>query len=214
MATRPQATVRGIGPFSWRFLLGSALSAAVAAYAFAYLAGIPIPPGIESNHAGRAWLVLHAVTGGIALLIGPWQFATVIRANRPRLHRMMGRCYVAACFVSGSAGMLLAVSSANGPIAQAGFAGLSASWLIATGCALAAALRHDFVSHRRWMIRSFALTCAAITLRIYIPAMLIADIRFASGYPYIAWLCWVPNLIVAEWRWRTNTIATVDSQIK
>lgn len=25
------------------------------------------------------------------------------------------------------------------------------------------------------------------------------DIRSAGGYPYIAWLCWVPNLIAAEW---------------
>lgn len=190
---------RGLGPFSWRFLFGAAVSAAVAGYAFAYLAGIPIPPGIEGNHARRTWFVLHAVSGGIALLIGPWQFSAVIRVARPRLHRIMGRCYVGACLVSGCAGMWLAVNSANGSMTRTGFAMLSAGWLVATGCAFAAALRRDFAAHRRWMIRSFALTCAAIMLRIYIPAMFIADIRFATGYPYVAWLCWMPNLIVAEW---------------
>ena len=49
------------------------------------------------------------------------------------------------------------------------------------------------------MIRSYALTLAAVTLRLYIPAALISGFSFEAAYPAISWLCWVPNLIVAEW---------------
>src|SRR5260370_20371385 len=49
------------------------------------------------------------------------------------------------------------------------------------------------------MIRSYALTLAAVTLRIYLPASQIAGIPFPDAYQTISWLCWVPNLVVAEW---------------
>ena len=48
------------------------------------------------------------------------------------------------------------------------------------------------------MIRSWSLTFAAVTLRIYIPVSVVLGIRFELAYPAIAWLAWVPNLLVAE----------------
>jgi hypothetical protein len=50
------------------------------------------------------------------------------------------------------------------------------------------------------MIRSYSLAFAAVTLRIYLPiAVAVMRIPFDQAYPAIAWLCWVPNLIVTEW---------------
>ena len=49
------------------------------------------------------------------------------------------------------------------------------------------------------MIHNFALTFAAVTLRIYVPAAIVAGVAFATAYPVIAWLCWVPNLLIAAW---------------
>jgi hypothetical protein len=49
------------------------------------------------------------------------------------------------------------------------------------------------------MVRSYALTAAAITLRIYMPLFAVAGIPYAISYPIIAWLCWIANLIFAEW---------------
>jgi hypothetical protein len=48
------------------------------------------------------------------------------------------------------------------------------------------------------MIRNFALTFAAVTLRIYLPASMAAGMEFEMAYRAIAWLCWVPNLVIAE----------------
>jgi hypothetical protein len=49
------------------------------------------------------------------------------------------------------------------------------------------------------MIRSYALTLAAVMLRIYLPLSQVFAIPFEPAYQTIAWLCWVPNLVVAEW---------------
>jgi predicted membrane protein DUF2306 len=54
------------------------------------------------------------------------------------------------------------------------------------------------VTYQRWMTRSFSLAFAAVMLRIYLPVSLIAGIEYADAYPVIAWACWVPNLIVAQ----------------
>lgn len=49
------------------------------------------------------------------------------------------------------------------------------------------------------MIRRYALTFAAVTLRIYLPLSQVAGLPFDPAYQTISWFCWVPNLIVAEW---------------
>ena len=48
------------------------------------------------------------------------------------------------------------------------------------------------------MVRNFALTFAAVMLRLYLPASMVAGGDFGLAYSVIAWLCWVPNVFVAE----------------
>ena len=48
------------------------------------------------------------------------------------------------------------------------------------------------------MVRNFSLTFAAVTLRLYLPSTVVLGIAFENAYPFVAWLCWVPNLVVAE----------------
>ncbi len=50
------------------------------------------------------------------------------------------------------------------------------------------------------MVRSLALTFAAVSLRLGLigfPAL--GLLSYADGYRVSAWLCWIPNLLVAEW---------------
>ena len=48
------------------------------------------------------------------------------------------------------------------------------------------------------MIHSFALTAAAITLRMYLPLVFVFHWPFQVAYPAIAWLCWIPNALAVE----------------
>jgi uncharacterized membrane protein len=143
-------------------------------------------------------LAIHAGFAATALVIGPLQFFATIRTRHPRWHRRIGTTFVTCCLIGGAAGLLLALGSTEGPVATAGFGSLALAWMAATGNAWRLARRRDFVRHRRRMIRSYALTFAAVTLRLYLPLIPLTHLGFDWGYRAISFLCWIPNLIVAE----------------
>ena len=99
-------------------------------------------------------------------------------------------------------GLLLAPFSQGGLTAHLGFGALALLTLGTTARAFQLVRQGNITKHRRWMIRSFSLILAGVTLRLQIPASIIAGVAFESAYPVIAWACWVPNLLLAEWMLR------------
>lgn len=147
----------------------------------------------------RPLFFTHISLGGIALLTGWSQFSSRIRARNMQLHRRLGMVYLVCVLLSGLAGLYIAFYASGGIIAQIGFTGLAIGWLFTTGMAYAAVLKRDIRSHENWMIRSYALCFAAVTLRLWLPLFQFGlGMDFFAGYRIIAWLCWVPNLLVAE----------------
>ena len=142
---------------------------------------------------------VHFGVGGLVLLIGPFQFLPGLRARRPALHRWTGRVYVAGCIASGIAALIMSPYVHTGTVARIGFTLLALGWLTTTSLAFIMALQHRFAEHRRWMIRSYALTLAAVTLRLLLPSASLLEIPFETAYPVIAYACWVPNVLAAEW---------------
>lgn len=167
---------------------------------------------VAANYVDRAtWLktafFLHVGCGGTALLLSPLQFADRLRARVPRLHRAVGRIVLAAIVVAGCAGLTLAPFNLAGPIGTAGFGMLAAFWVCGAVQAYRTIRRGDVAAHRRWVVRTFALTYAAVTLRLWLIALTpsfqaiqgIDDhIAFLRAYLIVPFLCWVPNLMVAE----------------
>lgn len=142
---------------------------------------------------------MHIGFGAITLLTGWSQFSKKIRAKRLRLHRTLGKIYVITVLLSGSAGFYLAINATGGIVAQSGFTAMSLTWLTTTILAYATILKGNQDAHRMWMIRSYAVAFAAVTLRIYLPLFEIAlGMGFNQSYPIIAWVSWVPNLFVAQ----------------
>ncbi len=142
---------------------------------------------------------VHVVFGALALLAGPWQFIPELRQRRPRLHRGLGYVYFASVLVSGVAGLLTSAIAYGGLVAVTGFGSLSMVWLLTGAKALMAAMRRDWVGHERWVLRNFALTFAAVTLRLHQVAFFMVGESVHSAYPVLAWICWVPNLLFVEW---------------
>lgn len=181
------------------WIVGTVLSIAVALFSYRYAVGIgPLADGVTDNAFANPWLAVHAATAATALLIGSFQFLPRLRARWPVHHRWAGRIYVFSCLLGGISGQFLAWGTTAGPVATAGFGLVSVAWLWTTTRAFQLALQRDFVRHRQWMIRSWSLTLAAVTLRIQLGAAGALDIPFELAYPAISFLSWVPNLIVAE----------------
>lgn len=190
---------------SWRFGLTIFLCVGVAGYAlWAYGAGVqrvPVHPAmVAAFDEHRVLITTHAVAASLALLLGPFQFLDGLRSRFPRAHRISGYLYLSAGVgVGGVAGVLLARHSFGGVVSHLGFGMLGCLWLFTGAMAVVAARRRRIEDHRVWMIRNFALSLAAVTLRLYLPASAVAGVPFEDFYPAVAWLCWVPNLILAEW---------------
>lgn len=191
-------------PFSWPKCVGWTLlllvCLAVAVFSARYL--INPPQTIKQalgNAFGLPWLVVHVAGSVVALSLGAFQFVPAWRSGKVRAHRWIGRSYVLSCLVGGVSGVILAMGSFAGPIATAGFGLLGVGWIAVNLLGWRAAVQRRFDSHRRWMIRSWALTLAAVTLRIYLPLLIMSDLPFEVGYRAISFLCWVPNLLLAEW---------------
>lgn len=185
-----------------------ALSFAVAAYAWVFFTilrhSVPVT---ELSAVTDRWgaLYVHATTAALALALGPFQFSRRLRARRPALHRAIGKAYLAiGVGVGGLSGLYLALQADGGLASRAGFTGLAVAWLATGALAYATARRREFDAHRRWVVRSFALTFAAVMLRIYMGASGALGVPFDAAYPVVAWACWVPNVAVVEaWmRWR------------
>lgn len=168
----------------------------------------PPPPPILANAFATPFLLLH-VTGGVAaLLIGPFQFLTAIRTRWPTVHRATGWLYVIACAVGAPAGFMLALGTTAGPVAALGFAIPALLWPIFTGLGLLAATERRFSDHREWMLRSYAITATAITLRLMLPGSALLGFEFSVAYPIIAWLGWTTNLALFEYHIRRTRSGT------
>jgi len=143
-------------------------------------------------------LLFHAGGGIIALSLGPWGFWTTLRDRYRGVHRWMGRIYLLAVLVGSIAGLYLATSAFGGLPARVGFGMLGALWLM-TGTMAYVRIRQGNVQiHRQWMIRNYALTFAAVMLRVWLPLFVASGYEFPEAYTTVAWLCWVPNLLAAE----------------
>jgi len=186
----------------WSFMTFMAIGVGLYGIAFVFAGGIEKVLPAMAYHVPERLLAasVHFGVGALVLAIGPFQFVPRFRSKWPTAHRWTGRVYVAGCIFSGIAGFVLASNTNAGPVAQTGFSLLAIFWLATTIMAFLKARSRDFAAHKQWMIRSYALTLAAVTLRIYLPVTLFGfEMAYSVVYPIIGFACWVPNLLIAEW---------------
>jgi len=154
-------------------------------------------------------LVAHIFTAAVALVLGPAQFIAKVRSRR-RLHRTLGRIYLlAGVLPSGLTTIPVAIWSGR-LLTQIGLTTAAVLWLVTGGLAYRAARRRDFLHHRNWMMRNYALTFLAVTSRILVPLLLLAQIPFGTVdagsiaekagtmIPIGQTVGWIINLIVVE----------------
>ncbi|MBK6265384.1 DUF2306 domain-containing protein [Marivirga sp. S37H4] len=140
---------------------------------------------------------MHIILGGIALLVGWIQFSSKIRATRLKLHRQIGKIYIISSLLSALASLFIAYFATGGLISALGFACLGVIWFYTTLKAFLVIKKGNIVAHEKMMIYSYACCFAAVTLRIWLPILINIFHDFIPAYRIVAWLCWVPNLLVA-----------------
>lgn len=155
-----------------------------------------------SGTVANVWIVAfysHVLTSLFALLAGFTQFSK--RLKHHRIHRVFGYTYIITIlFFTGPSGLIMGLLANGGIWSVLSFTILAVLWWYFTYVAFIKAKRKDFKAHQKFMIRSFALTLSAITLRLwkFTITNYIYEMPPMDLYRLVAWLGWVPNLLVAE----------------
>ena len=142
----------------------------------------------------------HVYTAIFVIPAGFTQFSRYIRGNFPLIHKYVGRIYaIVVIFLAGPSGFYMGIFANGGITAQISFCLLSILWIYFTALAVIRVKQGNIKLHREFLIRSFALTLSALTLRAWKYLLVFAfEPRPMDVYQIVAWLGWIPNLIIAE----------------
>jgi len=149
----------------------------------------------------RIAFFIHVYASMWVLFAGFTQFSRQLQKNNPGLHRALGYVYVIdVLLVTGPAGLLMGFYANGGLFSRIAFVLLAILWIYFTAMALIKAKKKDFKAHRNYMIRSYALTLSALTLRAWKYAITNSiELPPMDVYRAVAWLGWVINIGVAEY---------------
>lgn len=195
-------------PAVWLLLFVAVVFAAVLVYPYVDLnvadSRLEVRGGLH-----YALLVAHIFTAVVALVLGPLQFAPGIRAHR-RVHRTLGRFYLLGGVLPSAVAVVPVAVWSGRLLTQVSLTTAAVLWLVTGALAYRAAHRRDVRAHRAWMMRNYALTFLAVTSRILVPLLLLAQVPFGAAdagsigerapsmIPIGQTLGWIINLIVVE----------------
>jgi uncharacterized membrane protein len=154
-------------------------------------------PALLLNKIWNFAFYTHILMGGLALFIGWIQFSKKILSNKPRFHRIVGKIYIIATLMSGFSGIYIAFYATGGIISKLGFLCLGILWLWFTLASYFYIRNRNIEKHKKLMIFSYACCFGAVTLRIWLPLLILLFQDFTPAYRIVAWISWVPNLLVA-----------------
>ena len=152
------------------------------------------------NHLFLTGFYIHITSSLLVLFLGLPQFLPQLTRKYPGFHRWTGKSYVLLVLVfAAPSGLILALFANGGIAAKTGFSLQCLVWWLCTWMAYKEILRKNFQEHIGWMVRSYAVTLAAMSLRTEAYLMHYwFHTKPIETYITVTWLSWVGNLFIAE----------------
>ncbi len=208
----PNGGTPSFGRSGWAWLHALLCLAVVGYAAVAYLGLDPATSRVGLRaHTPVHYPVLvgHIATGAVALVLGAIQVLLCSRFRRGT-HWRVGRAYLlGGVLPSALLGVLAALWSTAGAWATAGLLVGDLAWLFTAVMGYIAARRRRHADHARWMTYNLALTFSAVTFRLWLPLLVLAqlpilgtvhhgdlDRAFRTAYTITTWLAFLPNVAV------------------
>ena len=144
---------------------------------------------------------IHVFSSPVVILSGLFQFNRWMIHNKPKLHRILGYVYITSVLlISAPSALIMAFYANGGRVAQISFVALTVCWILCTWIAYKKARKGDYLSHVNWMLRSYALTLSAVTLRFYAYLFDVLNVPLPPRETYIllSYLSWIPNLFIVQ----------------
>ena len=167
---------------------------------------------VLSNLFWKIGFHTHIIFAAIALLIGWLQFIPKLRNRNMKLHRAIGKIYIVAVLISATASLYISFF-ANGGISA--FLGLFVGglvWFTPTFMGYNYVRHNKIGLHKKMRIYSYAVTLGGVTLRSWLPLLVMGLNNFDTAYNIVTWLAWAPNIIVAYFINRGNTTVALNNK--
>ena len=147
------------------------------------------------------FLFLHIVAALASILLGPALLFKQYRMKFPAHHRLLGKIYVFSTLFSAVIVLPLSLTNSGGPYAQMGFTTMAILWIFFTWEGYRHARNKNFITHRRYMLRSYAMTFAFVHVNVTYPIFLVYVIL--EGQPLAikmmqSVVSWSFNLLIVE----------------
>ena len=175
------------------------------------IAFLKIKQWVINNEVWKTAFYTHVFSSCFCLLAGFTQFSSAILTKNTSVHRYMGYLYIITILlISGPSGFIMSIYANGGTTSQIAFITLSVLWMTTTYLGFHYAKKGDFVKHRNFLIRSYAFTLSALTLRAWKFGIVIFFRPHPMDlYQLVAWLGWIPNILLAEWYIRSISKKTI-----
>ena len=142
----------------------------------------------------------HVYSSIIIISLGLTQFSKTIRNRFSSIHKISGKVYILLILlVASPSGLIMSYHANGGLISQISFLTLSTLWFVFTLRAYTSIKKRSFKKHRNFMIRSYALTLSAISLRLFKYGIVsVFELPPMDTYKIVSVLGWTINLGIAE----------------
>lgn len=152
----------------------------------------------------KVWRVafyIHVFTAVIALMAGFTQFSNIILKEHKSLHRIIGKIYAYdILLINFPTGIIMGIYANGGLSSKIAFLLLDFLWFLFTYKAVIYIKQRKILLHKNYMLRSYALTFSAVTLRLWkILLSHTTSLPYDTIYMIIAWMGYAPNLLLVEW---------------
>ena len=167
-------------------------------------AGIRDPASPIAQHFApvKGFLIIHGVFGGLALVLGAFQFSNRLRARYLKIHRMLGYVYVVSVFIASPLAFPVVLKTGTMSLVAA-TAVQSFGWMACTAIALYCVRQGNIAQHRRWMIRGYPFAMVFTVARIIIGMPPVLS-RGDPAIETVVWTCvalaaFLPGIFL-DWR--------------
>ncbi len=162
-----------------------------------------------STHSEYLYFFYAHVYSSIFVLLSGF-LSVFIQPNSSlrNLHQISGKIYVfTLLLIAAPSGIYMGFYANGGILAKISFVILGILWWFTTYKAYLEIRKKNVLNHKKWMYRSYALAVSAITLRLWkVVLVYFFQPNPMDVYEVIAWLGWVPNLILIEILIKTKII--------
>lgn len=147
----------------------------------------------------RSSFYVHIISSMVILIIGPINFIKKWRQRNLKLHKKLGKIYAyGIMLLAAPSGLIMAFYAEGGIWSTVSFIIMSVLWFATTYMAVKSVINKKILQHQKWMMRSYALTFAAVTLRLLVPLFSYWELDDQFIIVSTAWLSWMLNLGIVE----------------